>query len=208
MPFARNPASRFTPPRGVPPAIRARCGPHDRRFGAECLERPWLAPSIDGGENDVGRFRCAPVRGWPATAAWHPQSSWHSFHRQAAGTVVIAVLIGLPVTLAATWISWTQDRHNERRLQQIQTRQAAAVIDSTVIGIVEFSGGGVTIADDLQSNGDGTVSGHGDARRPEAAVLSLLRNPKAARAATRHLRLQAPAAEHATGRVTGARRAA
>lgn len=109
--------------------------------------------------SDIGRFRCAPVRGWPATAAWHPQSSWHSCHGQAAGTVVIAVLIGLPVTLAATGSVWTQDRHNERRLLQLQTRQAAAVIDSTVIGIVESFGAGVTIADDLQSNGDGTVSG-------------------------------------------------
>ncbi len=49
--------------------------------------------------------------------------------------MLVTVFIGLSVTVAATLISLTQDRHNERRLLQIQTRQAAAVIGSQVVGI-------------------------------------------------------------------------
>lgn len=65
--------------------------------------------------------------------------------------------------------------------------------------LVDLFHGGVTIADDLQSIGDGTASGQlavqGDV---EAAVVSLLRSPQAARAAARRVRVQNAAAARAS----------
>ena len=43
--------------------------------------------------------------------------------------------IGLVVTLLVSWTAWTLNRHNEHRLLEVQTRQAGAVIDSTILDI-------------------------------------------------------------------------
>jgi serine phosphatase RsbU (regulator of sigma subunit) len=44
-------------------------------------------------------------------------------------------LIGLLVTASVSWTSLVLDRHNEQRLLEVQTRQAAAVIASTILNI-------------------------------------------------------------------------
>jgi hypothetical protein len=52
--------------------------------------------------------------------------------------------IGLVVTLLVSWTAWTLNRHNEHRLLEVQTRQAGAVIDSTIlvqVGRCRVSGG-------------------------------------------------------------------
>ncbi len=51
---------------------------------------------------------------------------------RAATTVV---LIGLIITATVTWTAWTLNRHNERRLLEVQTRQAAAVLSSTILAL-------------------------------------------------------------------------
>jgi serine phosphatase RsbU (regulator of sigma subunit) len=43
--------------------------------------------------------------------------------------------IGLVVTLLASWTAWTLNRHNEHRLLEVQTRQAGAVLSSTILDI-------------------------------------------------------------------------
>jgi type II secretory pathway pseudopilin PulG len=50
-------------------------------------------------------------------------------------TVVIIALLGLVVTAAASVAAWRIDRGNEHRLLQGQTRQAASVVASAIIGI-------------------------------------------------------------------------
>jgi serine phosphatase RsbU (regulator of sigma subunit) len=50
----------------------------------------------------------------------------------ARATTIVAV-IGLVLTLTVSWTAWTLDRHTEHRLLQIQTRQAAAVLSSTIL---------------------------------------------------------------------------
>lgn len=50
-------------------------------------------------------------------------------------TAVIVGSIGLVITLASAWTAWMLDRHNEHRLLELQTRQAAAVLNSTVLVI-------------------------------------------------------------------------
>ena len=53
---------------------------------------------------------------------------------RAAGLVL---LIGLTVTAAGSWAAWRADEHNEDRLLETQTRQAASVIGAAVAGIVQ-----------------------------------------------------------------------
>ena len=70
--LARKPANRLTAPRGVPPAIRARCGPHDRRFGqragaslAGAFDR-WRSEVTSGAsaahQSGAGRLRQRGIR--------------------------------------------------------------------------------------------------------------------------------------------------
>ncbi len=47
----------------------------------------------------------------------------------------IVVLIGLVITASVTWTAWTLNRHNEHRLLEVQTRQAAAVLSSTILAL-------------------------------------------------------------------------
>jgi len=47
----------------------------------------------------------------------------------------IVVLVGLVITLSVTWTARTLNRHNEQRLLEVQTRQAAAVLSSTILAI-------------------------------------------------------------------------
>jgi hypothetical protein len=50
--------------------------------------------------------------------------------------VAVAVgLVGLVITATATWTAWTINHRNEQRLLQLQTRQAAAVISSSILGL-------------------------------------------------------------------------
>lgn len=48
---------------------------------------------------------------------------------------VVVGLIGLLVTASVSWTALVLDRHNEQRLLEVQTRQAAAVIASTILDI-------------------------------------------------------------------------
>ncbi len=52
-----------------------------------------------------------------------------------AAIVLVCTLIGLVITISASWIALTLDRHNENRLLEVQTLQAAAVINAAVVNI-------------------------------------------------------------------------
>lgn len=47
------------------------------------------------------------------------------------------LVVGLAITLALAWIARTVNQHNEHRLLVVQTRQAAAVLSATILGIAE-----------------------------------------------------------------------
>ena len=53
----------------------------------------------------------------------------------ASRVMAVAGLIGLIVTASVSWTAWRIDRNNERRLLQLQTRQAANVVASAIVGI-------------------------------------------------------------------------
>ena len=48
---------------------------------------------------------------------------------------VIVALVGLVVTLSVSGTAWTLNRHNEHRLLQVQTRQAAAVLSLAIVSL-------------------------------------------------------------------------
>jgi serine phosphatase RsbU (regulator of sigma subunit) len=48
---------------------------------------------------------------------------------------VIVALVGLVVTLSVSGTAWTLNRHNEHRLLEVQTRQAAAVLSATILSL-------------------------------------------------------------------------
>ncbi len=50
---------------------------------------------------------------------------------------MIVGLIGLVITATVTWTAWTLNRNNEHRLLQVQTRQAAALLASTILSITD-----------------------------------------------------------------------
>ncbi len=52
----------------------------------------------------------------------------------ARATVVVA-LIGVLVTVSVAWTAWVLNRHNEHRLLEVQTRQASALLSSTILSI-------------------------------------------------------------------------
>jgi serine phosphatase RsbU (regulator of sigma subunit) len=62
--------------------------------------------------------------------------------------------IGLVVTLLASWTAWTLNRHNEHRLLEVQTRQAGAVLGSTILDISGPLATALQIA--TATGGDGT----------------------------------------------------
>jgi hypothetical protein len=51
--------------------------------------------------------------------------------------LAVVILIGILITAAATWTAWLLNQRTEHRLLRVQTRQAAAVIASTIPGISE-----------------------------------------------------------------------
>jgi serine phosphatase RsbU (regulator of sigma subunit) len=53
----------------------------------------------------------------------------------ASRVMAVAGLIGLIVTASVSWTAWRIDRNNEHRLLQLQTRQAANVVTSAIVGI-------------------------------------------------------------------------
>jgi serine phosphatase RsbU (regulator of sigma subunit) len=46
---------------------------------------------------------------------------------------LIVTLIGVLITLSVSWTAWTLNQHNEHRLLEVQTRQAAEVLSSTIL---------------------------------------------------------------------------
>lgn len=48
---------------------------------------------------------------------------------------VIVALVGLVIAVAVSWTAWTLNNHNEHRLLEVQTQQAAAVLSSTILGL-------------------------------------------------------------------------
>jgi serine phosphatase RsbU (regulator of sigma subunit) len=52
-----------------------------------------------------------------------------------AQATVIVVVVGLLITLAASWTAWTLNRHNEHNLLEVQTRQAAAVVSASILSL-------------------------------------------------------------------------
>ena len=49
-------------------------------------------------------------------------------------TAIVAV-VGLLITLTVSWTAWTLNRNNEHRLLEVQTRQAAAVLSSSILSL-------------------------------------------------------------------------
>ncbi len=49
-------------------------------------------------------------------------------------TLVVA-LIGVVITLAVSWTAWTLNKNNEHRLLVVQTKQAAAILSSTILNV-------------------------------------------------------------------------
>jgi len=68
------------------------------------------------------------------------------------------IVIGLLITLSASWTAWTLNRHNEHSLLEIQTRQATALLGASILSlrdpletaleIVDATGGDVQQFDD------------------------------------------------------------
>jgi serine phosphatase RsbU (regulator of sigma subunit) len=76
--------------------------------------------------------------------------------RKFLGPAQMALLvggIGLVVTLLVSWTAWTLDRHSEHRLLEVQTRQAGAVIDSTILDISDPLATALQIATATAGNG-------------------------------------------------------
>ncbi len=48
---------------------------------------------------------------------------------------LIVALIGVLVTVSVAWTAWTLNRHNEHRLLEVQTRQAAALLSSAILSV-------------------------------------------------------------------------
>ena len=48
---------------------------------------------------------------------------------------VIVALVGLVVTMSVSGTAWTLNRHNEHRLLEVQTRQAAAILSATILSL-------------------------------------------------------------------------
>lgn len=46
---------------------------------------------------------------------------------------LLVTLIGLVITASVAWTAWTLNRHNEHRLLEVQTHQAAALLSSTIL---------------------------------------------------------------------------
>ncbi len=46
---------------------------------------------------------------------------------------LIVALVGLLITVAVAWTAWTINRHNEHRLLEVQTRQATAVVSTSIL---------------------------------------------------------------------------
>jgi serine phosphatase RsbU (regulator of sigma subunit) len=49
--------------------------------------------------------------------------------------VIAVVIVGALISLSVSWTAWTLNRNNDQRLLRLQTRQAAAVISSTILGL-------------------------------------------------------------------------
>jgi serine phosphatase RsbU (regulator of sigma subunit) len=48
---------------------------------------------------------------------------------------VTVAVVGLVITASVAWTAWTLNRHNEHRLLEVQTRQAAAVLSSSILSL-------------------------------------------------------------------------
>jgi serine phosphatase RsbU (regulator of sigma subunit) len=68
--------------------------------------------------------RGAGVHGPSSKGLWKPRR-----------LIAIIALIGLILTAAVSWTAWRIDRGNEHRLLQVQTKQAAEVVSSAIVGI-------------------------------------------------------------------------
>jgi serine phosphatase RsbU (regulator of sigma subunit) len=76
--------------------------------------------------------------------------------RKLLGPTQMALLvggIGLVVTLVVSWTAWTLNRHSEHRLLEVQTRQAGAVINSTILDISDPLATALQIATATAGNG-------------------------------------------------------
>ena len=51
--------------------------------------------------------------------------------------LVVVALVGGLVTASVSWTAWTLNRHNEHSLLAVQARQAAAVLTSSVLNIID-----------------------------------------------------------------------
>ncbi|MGD9956685.1 MAG: PP2C family protein-serine/threonine phosphatase [Candidatus Nanopelagicales bacterium] len=75
-------------------------------------------------EGDVGTGAAAPLRA--TKAGWGP-----------AQITVLVLVVGLILSLITAWIAWSSDQRNERKLLDVQTQQAAAVLGAQILAIHE-----------------------------------------------------------------------
>ncbi|MGD0313451.1 MAG: PP2C family protein-serine/threonine phosphatase [Acidimicrobiales bacterium] len=71
---------------------------------------------------------------------------------------ILVVAVGLVITGALSWTAWTLNEHNEHRLLEVQTRQAGAVLASTILTLRGPLATAVQVA--TVSDGNAQLFGH------------------------------------------------
>jgi serine phosphatase RsbU (regulator of sigma subunit)/type II secretory pathway pseudopilin PulG len=103
----------------------------------------------------------------PARAGDRPRQRW-----KAAPAAAVVAVIGLAITLAATVSAVVLDRRNERSLLDVQTRQAAAVLGSTVLQISQPLMAAAEIAQVTQGNATAFRESIGGQTGPQGLFVS------------------------------------
>ena len=81
----------------------------------------------------------ATPSGSPSSKATTDRSSVASLRRRGrlapVRATVVVVVVGLLITLSASWTAWTLNRHNEHNLLEVQTRQASALLSASILSL-------------------------------------------------------------------------
>ena len=95
-------------------------------------------PGVEGAGNQLTNREPTGGGGEPASDAQlspaAPSRREGSFCLPARAAVIV-VLVGVLITVAASWTAWTCNRHNEHSLLEIQTRQATALLGASILSL-------------------------------------------------------------------------